>query len=440
MSASANLRSGTKIRVASETVVAKSAELTSQALLFLLVPRALGPSGYGQFAPAFGAVSIVAIALGLGAPLAAIRYVPASHPGERLSTARAVAEHVMRSRAGLLTAISVVATVVAIVVPRAPVGLIVAICASSWFSVGSTILSELALAIGLPRVWNARFPLENLLVLGCAIGGDAAFGISGAIVGIAVATSVTFCALGVFVVPHLAGASPGQTLPAGASSYARFETASVIVTTVILRGSPLGMVLLGAAKAQVGYAAIATGVGAAAAGVVLSLFSVQLPRLSDIARADLPQAESEARNYTLLVLAVAVLPAVPIAIYATPILRVVLGHGFVGARDALVIALAAAPLTVAIGLGGQVAHLRLRPSILAFAWSCGGLTFIAVGAAAVPGQGSRGAALAVVAALAAAAVVAVALLRDRALRAPALIAIAGAATLLGVGWAAAPLW
>ncbi len=439
MSASANLAPGTKFRVASETVAAKTAELTSQALLFLLVPRALGPEGYGQFAPAFGAVSILAIALGLGAPLAAIRYVPASRPSERLSTARTVAEHVAISRARLLAPISVGATLVAIVVPHAPVGLVVAVCASSWFSVGSTITSELALAIGRPRVWNARFPLENLLVLLSAIVGDAAFGITGAIVGIAVATTATFCVLAAFVVPHLARAPRGPGLPPGASSYARFETASVILSTVILRGSPLAMVLLGSSKVQVGYAAVATGVGAAAAGVVLSLFSVQLPRLSAVARANLPHAESEARHYSLLVLAVALLPAVPVAVYATPILRVALGSGFVGARDAFVIALAAAPLAVAIALGGQVAHLRLRPAALTFAWGCGALTFCVIGAAAVPGQGSRGAALAVVGALAAAPVVALVLLRDRALRAPTLIAVAGAAALLAVGWAAGPL-
>src|SRR3954451_20021998 len=40
-------------RLVSETLAAKLAELASQALLVLLVPRALGPSAYGEFAVAF---------------------------------------------------------------------------------------------------------------------------------------------------------------------------------------------------------------------------------------------------------------------------------------------------------------------------------------------------------------------------------------------------
>ena len=78
-------------RLMSETLAAKWAELVTQALLVLVVPRALGASAYGEFAVAFAVVSVLSLSLGLGAPLAAIRYVPAAAAGERLARARAVA-------------------------------------------------------------------------------------------------------------------------------------------------------------------------------------------------------------------------------------------------------------------------------------------------------------------------------------------------------------
>ena len=67
-------------RPLSETLLARSVELASQALLLLLVPRALGSADYGSFAAAFAAMSVVSIGFGLGAPLAAMRYVPGADP------------------------------------------------------------------------------------------------------------------------------------------------------------------------------------------------------------------------------------------------------------------------------------------------------------------------------------------------------------------------
>ena len=67
-------------RPLSETLLARSVELASQALLLLLVPRALGSADYGSFAAAFAAMSVVSIGFGLGAPLAAMRYVPSADP------------------------------------------------------------------------------------------------------------------------------------------------------------------------------------------------------------------------------------------------------------------------------------------------------------------------------------------------------------------------
>jgi O-antigen/teichoic acid export membrane protein len=418
----------------SETLAAKAAELASQALLLLVVPRALGPSGYGEFAAAFGAVSLVSLALGLGAPLAAMRYVPRADPRERHSLARAVAAHVAISRARQLAALTAVALVAGALIPNVPLGLVAAVCAASWFSVGSSVASELALALGRPRVWNARFPVENVLVTVAAVVGNATFGTSGAVVGIAFASVCTFAVLAAPVVPVLRRAPSAAGLPAGADRYARFETASVILTTVILRGSPAALLVLGASRVQIGYAAIATGIGAAGVGIVLSLVVVQLPRLADLARSNPSEAEAEARRHALVALAIVVAVATPVAAFARPLLRVALGAGFVGARDALVIALCAPALAAAIGLAGQLARLRLRPAPLTLAWTCGAAVFAVVIAAAEPGLGARGASLAMVAGLAATSGAALALLRDRPLRQQLALSSAAAACVLALGW------
>src|SRR5205807_10325087 len=150
--------------------------------------------------------------------------------------ARAVATHVAVSRARLLAALTGVALVAGALVPGVPLGLVVAVCAASWFSVGSSVVSELALALGRARIWNIRFPLENALVAAGAVAGAAVSGASGAIAGMAVATACTFAVLAVPVLPALLRSSGAAGLPPGADTYARFETASVILTTVILRG------------------------------------------------------------------------------------------------------------------------------------------------------------------------------------------------------------
>src|SRR5947209_2151583 len=423
----------------SETLVAKAVELAGQALLLLAVPRALGAAGYGAFAAAFGTVRLVSLALGLGAPLAAMRHVPWADPSDRDSLARAVAAHVAVSRARQLAALTVAALVAALVVPGLPLGLVAAVCAASWFSVGSSVVSELALALGRPRVWNARFPLENALVAAAAVAGHAAFGASGAVIGIAAASACTFVVLAAPVVPSLLRSPSAAGLPAGASSYARFETASVILTTVILRSSPAALLVLGASHVQIGYAAIATGVGAAGVGIVLSLVAVQLPRLADLARTDPPAAEAEARGHALATLGIAVAVAVPVAVFARPLLRATLGAGFVGARDALVIALCAPALAAAIGLASQLARLRLHPAPVTLAWACGAATSALLLVTVEPRLGARGASLAMVAGLAAVSGAALVLVRDRPLRSQVLLSAVGACSLLALGWAGGAL-
>ena len=216
-------------RPLSETLLARSVELASQALLLLLVPRALGSADYGSFAAAFAAMSVVSIGFGLGAPLAAMRYVPGADPVERAGLARAVARHVAIGRARALAALTTLACLLALVVPGATAGLVATVCLAGWFSVGSSIAAELALALGRTRLWNARFVLENLLVVLAAIAGHALLGTTGAIVGLAFAAALTFVVLAAGDRSLLRGGAPGIGLPAGLGRFARLETASVLI-------------------------------------------------------------------------------------------------------------------------------------------------------------------------------------------------------------------
>src|SRR5436190_11388268 len=175
-----------------ETLGAKWLELSSQALLLLILPRLLGPDDFGEFAVAFALVSLASLGMGLGAPVAASRYIPRAAPGERLPVTRALVARVVRMRVPLLAGLTLAAIPASWLVPGVSVGVALAVCAAAWFAVGSSVVAEVALGLGRTRVWNLRFPLENGLVLVGAVGGHAAFGGVGAILGLPLATAATF--------------------------------------------------------------------------------------------------------------------------------------------------------------------------------------------------------------------------------------------------------
>jgi O-antigen/teichoic acid export membrane protein len=428
-----------RARLMSETLAAKWAELVTQALLLLLVPRALGPPAYGEFAVAFGVVSLLSLGLGLGAPLAAIRYVPAVHPSERVARARSMARDVAAGRARLLAVLTVAAVALAPTLLDVPVVVVVAVCAAAWCSVGSSIASELALALRRTRVWNARFPLENSLIVAAAVGGHAALGTRGAIVGMAIASAMTFALLFGGILGELRRAPAGGPLPPEAAMYARLQTLTVVLNTLVTRAGPLAMPLAGASSTETAFAAIATGVGAAGAGTVMSLLAVQLPRLAHEAREVPAHAEEEAQRSGRGALVVAVSAALPAALLTGPAIDLALGSEFAGARSSLALALAAVPLAAVPGLAGLIASLRIRPGRLTAVWAAGAATFAAVAAATIPALAADGAALAMVAGFLATCLTSTLLLGGRTVGAMSVAAVAGAAAVLAAGAAAGAL-
>jgi O-antigen/teichoic acid export membrane protein len=419
-----------------DTLAAKWAELATQALLVLLVPRALGPSAYGEFAVAFGLVSVLSLSLGLGAPLAAIRYVPAARAEERLAQARAVAAGVARSRARMLALLTVAAAVAGPALLGVSLPVTLAVCLAAWCSVGSSIVSELGLALGRPRVWNARFPLENGLVVVAAVAGHAVAEAHGAIVGLVLACGATFALLLAEVAGELRAAPAGSALPAEAVGYARLQTVTVILGTLVKRGGPLMMPLAGASSAQTGFAAIATGLGTAGTTTMMSLLIVQLPGLV-ARRLRAPEAEAEAARTARAALAVGLAAAIPAALVAGPAIDLVLGSDFAGAETAVVLALPSVPLGVVLGLASLVAGLRLRPGVLTAAWAIGGAAFAGFAAATIPSLDAEGASVAMSGGLLVAALAGTLLLGGRAMRTTCAASVAGAAVVLAAGAMAA---
>ena len=421
----------------SDTLAAKWVELVTQALLVLLVPRVLGPAAYGEFAVAFAAVSVLSLGLGLGAPLAAVRFVPAAGPEERLARARAVAAGVARSRARILGVLTAAALVLAPALLDVPLAVTAAVCLAAWCSVGSSVASELSLALGRPRLWNLRFPLENGLVVAAAPAGYAVGGAHGAIVGLLLATAATFAVLFAGVARELREAPGGVPLPAGAASFARFQTVTVILGTLIKRGGPLVMPLAGASSTQTGFAAIATGLGTAGASTMMSLLLVQLPSLVARGRDGATRTEDEAAHSARTALVVALAAGLPAALLAGPAIDLFLGAEFAGAHSAVVLALPCLPLGAALGLASVIASLRLRPGTLTSSWAVGGIVFAALAAATIPALDADGASIAMSGGLLATALTATALLGGRAMRETCLASVAGATVVLTAGALAA---
>jgi O-antigen/teichoic acid export membrane protein len=303
--------------------------------------------------------------------------------------------------------------------------------------VGSSVAAELGLAIGRPRLWNARFPLENGLVVVAAPAGLAVSGAHGAIAGMALACAATFAVLYRGVARELRAAPAGAPLPPEAATYARFQTVTVILATLVARGGPLAMPVAAASSVQIGFAAIATGVGAAGQATMFSLLLVQLPRLVQRGVTSPEGAERDAERAGWQALILAMATALPAALLAGPAVDLALGREFSGARHALVLALPSVPLGAMLGLSSVIASLRLRPGAQTSSWGLGCAAFAVVATATIPALDAEGAALAMTSGFLVTSLAAAVLVGGRAMRDVCAAAVAGAALVLAAGLAVA---
>ena len=158
--------------------------------LATVVPRALGPADYGLFAVVLAVVGIASMSLSLGGPLLLSRFVPAAPAAERNALALALALRIARFRALMLAGRNRVGGCsLSIVVPdRFPTEAALFVSMVLVLDVAATLIYQVALALGHPRLWSFRFPLQNTLLVVAALALYATAGVNGAIAAVAIAS------------------------------------------------------------------------------------------------------------------------------------------------------------------------------------------------------------------------------------------------------------
>ena len=359
--------------------------------LATVVPRALGPADYGLFAVVLAVVGIVSMSLSLGGPLLLSRFVPAAPPAERNALALALALRIARFRALMvLAAISLVVVLTTVVPERFPKEAALFVSIALVLDVAATLIYQVALALGRPRLWSFRFPLQNTLLVVAVLTLHAAAGVNGAVAAVAIASGGVLLVGVPVVARQLRPAQPLQSLPPGALRFGILQGVSGFFVQVTLRGNVPLVLLLTGEKVQAGFVAFATGLVLAATYAVWQVFTIELPRLS--ARADAEPAGVEAAARQLARTATLLLMPASLAgvLLAGPVLPHVLGKGFDGVEEALVPALAALPFAGLTALVTQVAALRLRSDIRVRVTAVGAGVFLAAALVAVPEWGAVG--------------------------------------------------
>jgi O-antigen/teichoic acid export membrane protein len=258
-------------------------------------------------------------------------------------------------------------------------------------------------------------------------------GAHGAIVGMAVACAVCFAVLFTLVAGELRGAPPGTALPPEAAAYARLQTATVVLGTLVKRGGTIAMPILGASAVQTGFAAIATGLGTAGVATTMSLLTVQLPRLAERMAVDPDDAERQAAGAARAALVIAIAAALSAALLAGPAIDLALGSQFADAQRAVELALPAVPLGAALGLASLVGALRLRPGAVTASWAMGSLAFLVLAVATIPSLDAKGASIATTGGELVASLAAAVLVGGRAMRGLSAASVAGACLVLAAG-------
>jgi len=373
------------------TVVAKSAEALTLIALATVVPRALGPADYGLFAVVLAVVGIASTSLSLGGPLLLSRFVPAAPAAERNALALALALRIARFRALMLAAAIALVVALSTVVPdRFPTEAALFVSLALVLDVAATLIYQVALALGHPRLWSFRFPLQNTLLVVAALALYATAGVNGAIAAVAIASGGTLLVGVPIVARQLRPTKPLPSLPPGALRFGILQGVSGLFVQITLRGNVPLVLLLTSDKTEAGFAAFATGLVLAATYTVWQVFTIELPRLSARAHAEPANVEAAARKLTRTATLVLVPASLAAVLLAGPVLPHVLGSGFGGVEQALVPALAALPFAGLTALATQVAALRLRSDIRVRITAIGAVVFLVTAIVAVPEWGAVG--------------------------------------------------
>lgn len=386
-------------------IVGKAAELATLALLSVVVPRLLGPSDYGWFTVVLTTVTIGTTALALGGTPLLSRFVPAAPPAERLGLARALGVRLAVSRLGQVAVLALAAAVLVVRDPSSFPPVTVALTTVALAAnVAATLALQVGLGLGRTGPWNARYPVQNAVLVLAVLVLYPLAGRTGAVWAVVVAAGAGVAA-GVVAARGVLGAArtgPTPPLPVGALRFGRQQGAGWALLQVSLRGGVLAVALLVGAGAQVGFAGLATGVAAAVVHAVLQLFIVSLPGLADGSGAtpSVGAGEAALRRLTGRILAV-LLPASLVAAVALPrAVPLVFGDAYAAAADVFVPMVALVVLSPVLGLVLQSAALRTRAEATLTGAAAGAAAFLLASGLLVPGRAALGAAIATLAGVA----------------------------------------
>lgn len=333
------------------------AELASQALLLVLLPRLLGARDFGAFAVVQGLVALGSTVAAVGGPVLLSRFVAEAPERERASVARALLTEGIGWRISVLALATFVAAAVAVAFPDQIPPLAVGFGAIALLlTAAGTWASFVALGLGQVSIWSYRYAVQNVATAGAVAAGYAVFAVPGALAGLAVGAAVglTWASRGV---THVLGA-PRVAVPDGWRGSATLVTIGGVAVQLAHR-LPIPLVALGAGTVAAGNAAVGLGILLAAIYSVNHPFSVAMP--TALARGEgAVRAEAALLGLGARALVVAGGSVLAAVVVAPPLLAVLLGDHFRPAADMLTIGLAAIPLAVATALLGQVATLRLR--------------------------------------------------------------------------------
>ena len=171
------------------------------------------------------------------------------------------------------------------------------------------------------------------------------------------------------------------------------------------RGGVVIVSLLTGSRLETGYAALAVGVAVALVYVGLQVYLVSLPRLSLLARETSESADVALRHLAWVTLATLGPIALLGAVANGQGLTRFVGAEFAGARTAIALGIAVAPLSALTGSIGAASVIRLRPEARVWATAVGALVFGIAALTLIPTVGAAGATTALLAGTAATSVV-----------------------------------
>lgn len=416
------------------TFGAKACEFVTLFGLATLVPRLLGPTDFGQFALALSIVAIGSLMLSFGSFGLIVRFVPSVGRAERPALARSLAVRLIAWRALQVTVVTLVAVILIIGFPNAfPLVTTTLIVAALALDVGATLAFQVVLALGRTNLWSFRYPIQNALLIIFAVSLGTAAGRSGAIGAVTAASGAALVLGTIVVAAPLWRAQKGFPIPAGARRYGIYTAIGSFFVFVYQRGGVVAVAGLNGSSVEIGYAGLAVGVAIAGTSAVGQAFAVQLPGLVERAGTDSEAAEAGARRLARNVQFILLPCTLASAVALDALVTTIVGAEYRDATSALVPALALIPLAPLLGLGGQIAALRLQQERRLVAAAAGAAAFLIVAIATVPVWGAAGGTFALLAATATGAVT-FALVLPGALT-PALIAtgFGGAALVLAAG-------